>query len=109
MNRRMLAIGIAVTALVCAGAALARNPPPRPPQQQVAPEPPRQMSLDQAVKQVQHETRGHILAADQMQRGQGKVYRIKVLTPQGQVRVMQMHSNPRPSPPGHRESHGGGH
>jgi hypothetical protein len=52
--------------------------------------------LEQAVKQVQQQTRGHILAADTVSRGRTNVYRIKVLTPKGKVQVMQLHSNPQP-------------
>jgi len=44
---------------------------------------------------VQGQTHGHILATDTVTRGKTNVYRIKVLTPQGQVRVVQMHSNAR--------------
>lgn len=83
-----LALGCA---LLCAVPAFARKPPPHP----SAPAPPRPATLEQAVKQVQHQTRGHILAADTVTRGKANVYRIKVLTPQGQVRVVQMHSNAR--------------
>lgn len=67
-------------------------------------------SLEQAVKQVQHQTRGHILAADTVSRGRTQVYRIKVLTPRGKVQVMQLRSNP--SLPGHAnrpEADRGGH
>jgi hypothetical protein len=73
-----------------AGAVAASAKPPRsapPPASHPA-------SLEQAVRQVQHQTRGHILAADTVSRGQTNVYRIKVLTPQGKVQVMQLHSSP---------------
>ena len=56
------------------------------------------VTLEQAVKQVQGQTHGHILATDTVTRGKTNVYRIKVLTPQGQVRVVQMHSNARTQP-----------
>lgn len=66
-----------------------------PPRSAAAPQPPvHPDSLEQAVRQVQHQTRGHILAADTLSRGQTNVYRIKVLTPQGKVQVMQLHSSP---------------
>jgi hypothetical protein len=55
---------------------------------------PHPATLEQAVRQVQHQTRGHILAADTVSRGQSNLYRIKVLTPQGKVQVMQLHSSP---------------
>ncbi|MEO6967999.1 MAG: hypothetical protein ABI132_06045 [Rhodanobacteraceae bacterium] len=51
------------------------------------------ISLEQAVEQVQVQTRGRILAADTIPSGRNKLYRIKVLTPDGHVRVMQLHSN----------------
>ncbi len=57
----------------------------------------RPQSLEQAVKQVQHQTRGHILAADTVSRGRTQVYRIKVLTPHGKVQVVQLHSSPQAS------------
>lgn len=67
-------------------------------------------SLEQAVKQVQRQTHGHILAADTIQRGQTKVYRIKVLTPDGQMRVMQLNSGaPAPAQSGKHRSDQGGH
>lgn len=53
-------------------------------------------SLEQAVKQVQRETGGHILAADTVSRGRTQVYRIKVLKPGGKVQVVQLHSDPKP-------------
>lgn len=51
-------------------------------------------SLEQAVRQVQNQTGGHILAADTVSRGNVQVYRVKVLTPTGKVKVMQLHSSP---------------
>jgi hypothetical protein len=67
-------------------------PVSHPAQQPVHPQ-----SLEQAVKQVQHQTRGHILAADTVSRGRTQVYRIKVLTPRGKVQVVQLHSSPQSS------------
>lgn len=90
MKVRAIRMVLAGAVWLCATTAFARKPPPQPP-----PTPPRPASLEQAVKQVQHRTGGHILAADTIQHGQAKVYRVKVLTPQGQVRVMQLRSQPR--------------
>jgi len=91
MKYRNLAMALA--GMLLAGTALAaRKPPPRSAPAAQASHP---VTLEQAVKQVQHQTRGHILAADTVTRGKANVYRIKVLTPQGQVRVVQMHSNAR--------------
>ena len=83
-------------ALLCATPALARKPPPH--STPAASAPAHQVTLEQAVKQVQRQTHGHILATDTVTRGKTNVYRIKVLTPQGQVRVVQMHSNARTQP-----------
>ena len=76
--------------LACAALALAAPPHPR----AAPPGASHPANLEQAVKQVQQNTQGHILAADTVSRGQTSVYRIKVLTPQGKVQVMQLHSNP---------------
>lgn len=106
MKVRAIRVALAGAVWLCAGAALARKPPPSQP----APVPPRPASLEQAVKQVQHRTGGHILAADTIQHGQAKVYRVKVLTPQGQVRVMQLRSKPRSqNRPDPSDSEQGGH
>lgn len=45
-------------------------------------------SLDQAVRMVQQQTDGRILSAEQTRRGNRIIYRIKVLTPDGRVRVI---------------------
>ena len=89
MKVRAIRMVLAGAVWLCATTAFARKPPP--PQ----PPPPKPASLEQAVRQVQHRTGGHILAADTIQHGQAKVYRVKVLTPQGQVRVMQLRSKPQ--------------
>jgi hypothetical protein len=103
MKFRVIPTVLAGTLCLCAATAFARKPPP-------PPSPPRPASLEQAVKQVQHQTRGHILAADTIQHGQAKVYRVKVLTPQGQVRVMQLRSKPlSQNRPDKRDSDQGGH
>lgn len=92
---------------LCAATAFAGKPPSSQPPPSA---PPRPSSLEQAVKQVQHRTGGHILAADTIQHGQAKVYRVKVLTPQGQVRVMQLRSKPRSqNRPDLSDSDQGGH
>lgn len=83
----MLLAGVLVACAVDASAKPPRSAPPPPPASHPA-------SLEQAVRQVQHQTRGHILAADTVSRGQTNVYRIKVLTPQGKVQVMQLRSSP---------------
>lgn len=46
------------------------------------------MTLEQAVAKVQTDTGGKVLAADTQRRGRTIEYRIKVLTPNGHVRVV---------------------
>lgn len=106
MKRAMTLAVVTGLAALCTAVAFAR-PPARPARPDPPPHP---MSLEQAVKEVQHQTNGHILAADSVARGQNKVYRIKVLKPDGKVQVMQLHSNPPPRPgQGKPESDRGGH
>jgi uncharacterized membrane protein YkoI len=45
------------------------------------------MSLNEAVQQVRQETGGRVLSADETSKDGRRVYRIKVLTPSGHVRV----------------------
>ena len=105
MKVRAIRMVLAGAVWLCATTAFARKPPPK-----QTPPPPKPASLEQAVRQVQHRTGGHILAADTIQHGQAKVYRVKVLTPQGQVRVMQLRSKPRsPNGPDPSDSDQGGH
>jgi hypothetical protein len=66
---------------VLAGVVLAA-PPPQPKPLPVG------MTLEQAVAKVQNETRGKVLQADTRQLGHITEYRIKVLTPDGHVRVV---------------------
>lgn len=86
MKFRFLAVALAG---VLAAAAAVAKPPHNPPP------PSHPASLEQAVKQVQHQTGGHILAADTVSRGRTQVYRIKVLKKDGQVQVMQLRSSPQ--------------
>jgi len=60
-------------ALVAAGAAQAAN-----------------MSLQDAVAKVERETHGRVLSAETKHNGRQTVYRIKVLTRDGQVRVIEV-------------------
>jgi uncharacterized membrane protein YkoI len=70
-----------ITALVLL-AALSANGAGAPPPQEPA------SSLEQAVARVQHDTGGTILSVDMQHRGKRAEYRIKVLTPDGHVRVV---------------------
>ena len=47
-------------------------------------------SLKQAVQQVKRNTGGKVLSANTVVRGNREVYRIKVLTQDGHVRVVQV-------------------
>ena len=47
-------------------------------------------SLHEAIEQVRRQTGGRILSAETVGHGKNQVYRIKVLTPQGSVRVVQI-------------------
>jgi len=50
------------------------------------------VTMDQAVLQVEQETGGKVLSADPHHVGHRVEYRIKVLTPEGHVRVMAIPS-----------------
>ena len=50
-------------------------------------------SLDQAVKQVKKQTGGRILSAETTKRKGQRVHRIKVLLPNGTVRVKYINAN----------------
>jgi uncharacterized membrane protein YkoI len=56
----------------------------------VPPLPPEKLKLHEAIEQVRRETGGRILSAETVGRGKSQVYRIKVLTQQGTVRVVQV-------------------
>lgn len=48
------------------------------------------MSREQAVRMVKQQTDGRILSVDTVRRGDRIIYRIKVLTPEGHVRVIEV-------------------
>jgi uncharacterized membrane protein YkoI len=50
----------------------------------------REISAQEAVSQVQHDTSGKVLSVQTLDMGKRKVYRIKVLTRDGQVRVVEV-------------------
>ncbi len=50
----------------------------------------RELSAQEAVAKVQQETNGKVLSVQTLTTGKHKVYRIKVLTSDGQVRVVQV-------------------
>jgi uncharacterized membrane protein YkoI len=50
----------------------------------------REVSVQEAVAKAQQETNGKVLSVQALTIGKRKVYRIKVLTTDGQVRVIQV-------------------
>ena len=50
----------------------------------------RELTAQEAVAKVQQETSGKVLSVQTLMQGRHKVYRIKVLTSDGQVRVVQV-------------------
>jgi uncharacterized membrane protein YkoI len=55
-------------------------------------------SLQEAIGKVERETQGKVLSAETKHNGRSTVYRIKVLTREGQVRVIEVPANDeRPS------------
>lgn len=58
----------------------------------VAPVQAQSVSLDQAVLNVQRDTGGKVLSAESRKVGHRQEYRIKVLTPDGHVKVMAVSS-----------------
>ncbi|MGB5938990.1 MAG: hypothetical protein WBG81_06140 [Rhodanobacter sp.] len=56
------------------------------------------VTLDQAVLQVQQDTGGRVLSAEQRGVGRRQEYRIKVLTPDGHVKVMVVSSESGKNP-----------
>lgn len=57
------------------------------------------LTLEQAVAEVQKKTHGKVLRASSRQYGDATEYRIKVLTPDGHVRVIPVRSKPAQQPP----------
>jgi hypothetical protein len=51
--------------------------------------PAREMELRESVRRVEQETGGRVLRVEPVRRGNQDFYRMKVLTPEGRVRVMQ--------------------
>ena len=51
------------------------------------------MTLQQAVKKVQRETDGKVLSAQTVQEGKREIHKIKVLMPNGRVRVVSVPGN----------------
>ena len=56
----------------------------------IAPAAAANVTLQEAVAKVEHETHGKVLSAETKHNGRQTVYRIKVLTRDGQVRVIEV-------------------
>ncbi|MEO7323920.1 MAG: hypothetical protein ABIW82_03745 [Dokdonella sp.] len=50
----------------------------------------REIRIEEAIAQAQHEAEGKVLSVQTLNVGKRKVYRIKLLTRDGQVRVVQV-------------------
>ena len=50
----------------------------------------REISVQEAIVKAQQDTPGKVLAAQTLRLGKRKIYRIKILTPEGQVRIVQV-------------------
>ena len=72
------------------GAAWAQSTPPNsPPQRQSQRDQGQKQGLPDSVRRVERQTGGEVLRAEPMQRDGREVYRLKVLTNDGRVRVVQ--------------------
>jgi uncharacterized membrane protein YkoI len=56
----------------------------------------REISLQEAVAQAQQETQGKVLSVQTLNVGKRKVYRIKTITRDGRVRVVQVQAEQKP-------------
>jgi uncharacterized membrane protein YkoI len=52
-----------------------------------------EITLQQAVEQVQRETSAKVLSVQTLRIGKRKIYRIKILTSGGQVRVLEINAD----------------
>lgn len=52
-----------------------------------------EISVQQAVERVQKESNGKVLSVQTLQVGKRKIYRIKLLTAGGQVKVVEVKAN----------------
>lgn len=82
---------VALLALVLATGAWAQSSSrqPSPPEPEPAPAPAQGSRLPDSVRRVEQQTGGEVLRAEPMRRDGREVYRLKVLTSDGRVRVMQ--------------------
>ncbi|MFY8124368.1 MAG: PepSY domain-containing protein [Silanimonas sp.] len=88
--RRPLSLVVALA--LAAGAAHAQQDAPPPPAFDPPSPPPvemRRSELPESVLRAERETGGQVLRVESMQRDGREVYRLKVLTPDGRVRIMR--------------------
>jgi len=52
-----------------------------------------ELTLPQAIKQVERETKGKVLSGETVHNGEQTIHRIKVLTPGGEVRIIQIYAD----------------
>ncbi len=106
-NKRMLVCGLLAAGLCCLSlAVLGDDGPAQPSSAAPAESTASRMTLEQAVARVQSRTHGKVLRAGTRQYGNMTEYLIKVLTPDGHVRVIPVRSKPvRPPEKAHKETH----
>ena len=109
MTRHRIPRQATLLLLLLAGSAgaWAQTPPANPPPERQRGE--KREALPDSVRRVERETGGEVLRAEPMQRDGREVYRLKVLTADGRVRVMQDDPNARrdDSPPASQGSANG--
>ena len=96
---RLLRTALHPMLLLGTGAVWAQSGPPHQPPRQQQPPPPQRdhgqhgrgqgQGLPDSVRRVERQTGGEVLRAEPMQRDGREVYRLKVLTADGRVRVVQ--------------------
>ncbi|MCZ8061959.1 hypothetical protein [Silanimonas sp.] len=85
-------LSLVVVLALAAGAAYAQQDAPPPPAFDPPSSPPvemRRSELPESVLRAERETGGQVLRVESMQRDGREVYRLKVLTPDGRVRIMR--------------------
>jgi hypothetical protein len=83
---RLLKLLLVPTILLGTGSVWAQNPPPKPAREPTRDE---KGSLPDSVRRVERQTGGEVLRAEPIQRDGREVYRLKVMTSDGRVRVVQ--------------------
>ncbi len=88
---RLLRTALHPVLLLGTGAVWAQSTPPpsHPPRQEPPAQRDRGQGLPDSVRRVERQTGGEVLSAEPMQRDGREVYRLKVLTADGRVRVVQ--------------------